>query len=255
MEWGSRMDVELDGRTALVTGAASGIGEACARGLAAAGAKVIVVDRDGDGAERVAAELGGTPVTADLTDPASLHGLDLVADVLVNNAGFQHVAPVEEFPPERFAAMLALMVEAPFRLARAVLPGMYDRGWGRVVNISSVHGLRASPYKSAYVAAKHGLEGLSKVIALEGGPRGVTSNCICPAYVRTPLVENQIADQARIHRISGSEVVERIMLTEPAIKRLLEPSEVADAVLFLCSPAAAFVNGTSLVLDGGWTAR
>ena len=208
-----------------------------------------------DGAERVAGELGGTPVTADLTDPAALDGLELAADVLVNNAGFQHVAPVEEFPPERFAAMLALMVEAPFRLARAVLPGMYERGWGRIVNISSVHGLRASPYKSAYVAAKHGLEGLSKVLALEGGPRGVTSNCICPAYVRTPLVEGQIADQARIHGISESEVIERVMLTEPAIKRLLEPAEVADALLYLCSPAAAFVNGTSLVLDGGWTAR
>jgi 3-hydroxybutyrate dehydrogenase len=249
------MDVELDGRTAIVTGGASGIGEACARRLAEAGAKVTVVDLDRDGAERVAGELGGTPLVADLTDPAALDGLQLTADVLVNNAGFQHVAPVEEFPPERFAAMLALMVEAPFRLARAVLPGMYDRGWGRIVNISSVHGLRASPYKSAYVAAKHGLEGLSKVLALEGGPRGVTSNCICPAYVRTPLVENQIADQARIHGISESEVVERIMLTEPAIKRLLEPAEVADAVLYLCSDAATFVNGTSLILDGGWTAR
>ena len=249
------MGVDLDGRTALVTGGASGIGEACARRLAAAGARVTVVDRDGDGAARVAGELGGVEVAADLTDPATFDGLELAADVLVNNAGFQHVAPVEEFPPERFAAMLALMVEAPFRLARAVLPGMYERGWGRVVNISSVHGLRASPYKSAYVAAKHGLEGLSKVIALEGGPRGVTSNCICPAYVRTPLVEGQIADQARIHGISEAEVVEQVMLTEPAIKRLLEPGEVADAVLFLCSDAAAFVNGTSLVLDGGWTAR
>jgi 3-hydroxybutyrate dehydrogenase len=249
------MDVDLDGRTAIVTGGASGIGEACARALAGAGARVTVVDRDGEGAKRVADELGGTPLTADLTDPASLDGVELAADVLVNNAGFQHVAPVEEFPPEQFAAMLALMVDAPFRLARAVLPGMYERGWGRVVNISSVHGLRASPYKSAYVAAKHGLEGLSKVIALEGGPRGVTSNCVCPAYVRTPLVENQIADQARIHGISESEVVERIMLTEPVIKRLLEPAEVADTVLFLCSDAAAFVNGTSLILDGGWTAR
>jgi 3-hydroxybutyrate dehydrogenase len=249
------VSVDLDGRTALVTGAASGIGAACARRLAAAGAKVTVLDRDHEGAARVAAEVGGTPLVADLAEPSSLDGLDLAADVLVNNAGFQHVAPVEEFPPDRFAAMLALMVETPFRLARAVLPGMYERGWGRVVNISSVHGLRASPYKSAYVAAKHGLEGLSKVIALEGGPRGVTSNCVCPAYVRTPLVENQIADQARIHGISEAEVVEKVMLTEPAIKRLLEPDEVADAVLWLCSPAAAFVNGTSLVLDGGWTAR
>ena len=165
------MDVDLDGRTAIVTGGASGIGEACARAWPG-GARVTVVDRDGEGAERVAGELRGTPVTADLTDPASLDGVELAADVLVNNAGFQHVAPVEEFPPERFAAMLALMVEALFRLARAVLPGMYERGWGRVVNISSVHGLRASPYKSAYVAAKHGLEGLSKVIALEAAPAG-----------------------------------------------------------------------------------
>jgi 3-hydroxybutyrate dehydrogenase len=249
------MDVDLGGRTAIVTGGASGIGEACARRLADAGATVTVLDLDAKGAERVANDLGGTAVAADLTDPAAVDGLDLTADVLVNNAGFQHVAPVEEFPPERFAAMLTLMVETPFRLARAVLPGMYERGWGRIVNISSVHGLRASPYKSAYVAAKHGLEGLSKVLALEGGPRGVTSNCICPAYVRTPLVENQIADQARIHNISESEVIERVMLTEPAIKRLLEPDEVADALLYLCSPAATFVNGTSLVLDGGWTAR
>jgi 3-hydroxybutyrate dehydrogenase len=249
------MSVDLDGRAALVTGGASGIGEACARRLAAAGARVTVLDRDREGARWVAGELGGTSLHADLTDPGSLDGLDLAADVLVNNAGFQHVAPVEEFPPERFAAMVAVMLEAPFRLARAVLPGMYRRGWGRVINVSSVHGLRASPYKSAYVAAKHGLEGLSKVIALEGGPRGVTSNCICPAYVRTPLVEGQIADQARIHGISEAEVVQRVMLTEPAIKRLIEPEEVAEVALFLCSPAASFVNGASLALDGGWTAR
>src|ERR687898_1025873 len=249
------MDVDLSGRTAVVTGGASGIGEACARRLAGAGATVTVLDLDAKGAERVAADLGGTAVAADLTDRAAVDGLDLEAGVLVNNAGFQHVAPVEEFPPERFAAMLALMVEAPFRLARAVLPGMYERGWGRVVNISSVHGLRASPYKSAYVAAKHGLEGLSKVIALEGAEHGVTSNCICPAYVRTPLVEGQIADQAKAHGLPEDEVIEQVMLTEPAIKRLLEPNEVADALLYLCSPAAAFVNGTSLILDGGWTAR
>jgi 3-hydroxybutyrate dehydrogenase len=249
------MDVDLDGRTALVTGAASGIGAACARRLATAGAKVTVLDVDRQGAERVAAEVGGTALVADLAAPRDWDGLDLAADVLVNNAGMQHVAPVEAFPPERFQAMVAVMLEAPFRLARAVLPGMYRRGWGRVVNVSSVHGLRASPYKSAYVAAKHGLEGLSKVLALEGGPRGVTANCVCPAYVRTPLVQGQIADQARLHGVSEAEVVGRVLLTEPAIKRLVEPEEVAEVVLFLCSGAASFVNGASLTLDGGWTAR
>ena len=247
--------VDLSGRRALFTGGASGIGRACARRLAVAGAEVTVLDLDGEGARRVASEIGGRAVQADLADAAALDTLGLDADVVVNNAGLQHVAPLEEFPPERFSYLLRVMLEAPFRVVRACLPGMYARGYGRVVNLSSVHGLRASPYKAAYVAAKHGLEGLSKVVALEGGPRGVTSNCICPAYVRTPLVEGQITDQARIHGISEDEVVEGIMLTEPAIKRLIEPEEVAELVAYPCSAEASFINGASLTMDGGWSAR
>ena len=249
------LQVDLSGKHALVTGGASGIGRACAQRLAGSGAKVTVVDLNGDAAAEVADELGGVAVAADLIDPGSIDDLPADVDILVNNAGIQHVAPVQEFPPEKFHQILALMLEAPFRLARHVLPHMYDRGWGRIVNISSAHGLRASPYKSAYVSAKHGLEGLSKVLALEGGEHGVTSNCICPAYVRTPLVENQIADQAKTHGISQDRVIEEIMLTEPSIKRLIEPEEVGELAVFLCSVPASFMNGSSLVVDGGWTAR
>jgi 3-hydroxybutyrate dehydrogenase len=191
----------------------------------------------------------------DLSDTAALAEFELTVDVLVNNAGIQTVSPIEDFDPARFSLMLRLMLESPFLLIRAALPGMYERGWGRVVNISSVHGLRASAYKSAYVAAKHGLEGLSKVTALEGGPHGVTSNCVNPGYVRTPLVEKQIADQARVHGIPEDQVVEKVMLTESAIKRLLEPGEVADLVSWLCSDAAGMVTGASYTMDGGWSAR
>jgi 3-hydroxybutyrate dehydrogenase len=245
---------ELDGKVALITGAASGIGAACAEALATTGARVLLLDRD-EKVHEAARALGGDALVVDLTDTAAVAGLELAADIVVNCAGIQHVAPVEDFPPEQFHRILMLMVEAPFLILRAVLPGMYAKGWGRIVHISSVHGLRASPYKSAYVAAKHATEGLSKTVALEGGPRGVTSNTVCPAYVRTPLVEGQIADQARTHGISADDVVEKIMLTEPAIKRLIEPAEVAAAVAYLCSDAASFVNGSALVLDGGWSAR
>src|SRR3954471_1782109 len=245
----------LEGRRAMITGGASGIGRACAVRLAEAGAAVVVVDRDKGAAERVAAEVGGTAVTGDLSDLDAVDALDLDVDILVNNAGLQHVARVPEFPVDRFSLLLRLMLEAPFRLVRGALPCMYERGWGRIVNVSSVHGIRASAYKSAYVSAKHGLEGLSKVIALEGAEHGVTSNCVNPAYVRTPLVEGQIADQARAHSLTEDQVVEQVMLAPAALKRLIEPEEVADAVAWLCSPAATSVTGSSLVMDGGWTAH
>jgi 3-hydroxybutyrate dehydrogenase len=250
----------FEGRRALVTGGASGIGAASARALAARGAHVVVADVDADGARSVADEIGGSAwvvdlmATATLTDASLADALDGV-DILVNNAGIQHVAPIEEFEPEQFRRILRLMLESPFLLVRAALPGMYARDFGRIVNISSVHGLRASPYKSAYVAAKHGLEGLSKVMALEGGARGVTSNCVSPGYVRTPLVETQIAAQALAHGIDESEVLSRIMLTESAIKRLIEPEEVASLVVWLAGAESAMVTGASYTMDGGWSAR
>lgn len=191
----------------------------------------------------------------DLTDPAVAAPLAADADIVVNNAGFQVVRPIEEFPPDVFHQMLAVMVEAPFRLVRSALPHMYGQSWGRIVNISSVHGLRASPYKVGYVTAKHALEGLSKVAAVEGGAHGVTSNCVNPGYVRTPLVQKQIADQAAAHGIGEQEVVEKVLLARSATKRLIEPGQVADLVLYLCSASAAFVNGASLAMDGAWTAQ
>ena len=245
----------LSGRHAIVTGGGSGIGEACARALAAAGARVTVADIDLTAAERVAGDIGGTAWQVDLADTAALAELSLDADILVNNAGIQRVSPIEDFDPEFFARMLRIMLEAPFLLIRASLPHMYAQNFGRIINISSVHGLRASPFKSAYVAAKHGLEGLSKVAALEGAAHGVTSNCVNPGYVRTPLVEKQIADQARVHGIPEAEVVEKVMLTESAIKRLLEPSEVADLAVWLCGDTAGMVTGTSHTMDGGGSAR
>ncbi len=246
---------DLEGRRALVTGGASGIGAACVEAFAAAGARVIVADLNGDAAEALAKKVDGEAWQVDLSDTKALADLTLDVDILVNNAGVQHVSPIEEFDPERFSFILRLMLESPFLLIRAALPKMYERGHGRIINLSSAHGLRASAFKSAYVAAKHGLEGLSKVTALEGGPHGVTSNCINPSYVRTPLVEKQIADQARAHGIPESEVVEKVMLAEIAIRRLVEPEEVADLALWLAGDTAGMVTGASYTMDGGWTAR
>lgn len=250
-----RTSADLSGKRALVTGGASGIGAAIVRRLADRGAHVVVCDRDPEGAERLAGEIAGDAWVVDLADTAALADLRLEADILVNNAGIQHVAPVEEFPPDRFALILRIMLESPFLLSRACLPHMYQQRWGRIVHISSAHGLRASPFKAAYVSAKHGLEGLSKVLALEGAEHGVTSNCVNPGYVRTPLVEKQVADQARVHSLSEDQVVTQVMLTQSAIKRLIEPDEVAAAVGYLCSDEAAFMTGSNIVIDGGWSAH
>ncbi len=250
----------LQGRRALVTGGASGIGAATVRALAARGAHVVVADRDKEGAAALAAEVGGSSWAVDLLDPAHLSDENLAlrladVDILVNNAGIQTIGPIQDFAPEDFRRIITLMLEVPFLLIRAALPHMYERGFGRVINVTSVHGIRASPFKSAYVSAKHGLEGLSKVTALEGGAHGVTSNCVSPGYVRTPLVEKQIKDQALVHGIPESEVLERIMLTESAIKRLVEPHEVGSLVAWLASNDAAMVTGSSYTMDGGWSAR
>lgn len=253
------VSLDLTGRTALVTGAASGIGRACALRLAAAGAEVRAVDLDTAGLETLDAGHGTLrPYALDLTTPDGLDAAEEAAagtDILVNGAGIQRVSPLEKFPPDMFRTMLTLMLEAPFRLTRGALPQMYEAGWGRIVHISSAHGARASAYKSAYVSAKHGLEGLSKVTALEGAEHGVTSNCVSPGYVRTPLVERQIADQAAAHGITPERVTSEILLAESALKRLLEPEEVAEAVAYLCSPHASFITGATLPLDGAWTAH
>ncbi|KZF03821.1 MULTISPECIES: 3-hydroxybutyrate dehydrogenase [unclassified Rhodococcus (in: high G+C Gram-positive bacteria)] len=246
---------DLNGRSALVTGGASGIGAACARELAGRGARVTVADVNDVAAKELASEIGGDVWSVDLLDTTALDDLRLDVDILVNNAGIQTVAPIVDFDPGAFRRIQTLMVEAPFLLVRAALPHMYSRGFGRVVNLSSVHGLRASEFKVAYVTAKHALEGLSKVTALEGAAHGVTSNCVNPGYVRTPLVETQIADQAKAHGIPENEVLEKVLLTEAAIKRLVEPAEVASLVGWLTSENAGMVTGASYTMDGGWSAR
>jgi len=252
----------LTRRRAIVTGAASGIGRAIAEDLAAQGARVLVTDINADDGERVASSIKGLFERADMSSRRECDAVVARAvrewqgvDILVNNAGLQHVAPVEEFPVDRWEHIVKTMLFGAFYLTRAALPHMYANGWGRIVNIASVHGLVASPYKSAYVSAKHGLLGFTKTIALEAAEKGVTVNAVCPSYVRTPLVEKQIADQAKVHGIPEEEVIRDIMLAPAAIKRLLEPSEVAAYVRFLCSDDASAITGAVQVMDAGWTAR
>ena len=252
----------LTGRRAIVTGAASGIGKAIAEDLAAQGARVLVTDINSTDGEQVAASIGGLFVRADMSIRAECDAVVARAvrewqgvDILVNNAGLQHVAPVEDFPVDRWEHIVKTMLFGAFYLTRAALPHMYAAGWGRIVNIASVHGLVASPYKSAYVSAKHGLLGFTKTVALEAAEKGVTVNAVCPSYVRTPLVEKQIADQAKVHGIPEESVIRDIMLAPAALKRLLEPSEVAAYVRFLCSDDASAITGAVQVIDAGWTAR
>ena len=249
-------------KVALITGGASGIGLACAERLAADGMRVVIADVNEKAGTEHAKRLAGTFISSDLTKKSGCkqlveetlrkHG---TVHVLVNNAGFQHVSPIEDFPEEQWERMISLMLTAPFLLTRYCWPAMKKQKWGRIVNMASIHALIASPYKVAYIAAKHGLVGLTRTAALEGGEHGITANAICPAYVRTPLVDNQIADQAKANNMSPAEVIEKIMLAPAAVKRLIEPAEVAGFVAYLCSDAAGVITGSALTMDLGWTAR
>jgi 3-hydroxybutyrate dehydrogenase len=246
-----------------VTGGASGIGRAIAERLAADGAAVVIGDIDVERGRQVAEPHPGISfVATDTTSPGDRSALlaNVEAehgriDILVNNAGVQHVAPIHEFAPERWEYLVQVHLVAPAMLIREVLPGMYARGWGRIVNIASINSLIAHPNKSAYVAAKHGLLGLTRAVALEAGPHGVTVNAVCPAFVRTPLVERQIEDLARTEGIPVEDVVSRVMTDPTAIRRLIEPAEVAAMVAYLCSDDAGAVTGSAQLIDGGWTAR
>lgn len=256
-----RPDGDLNNKVVLVTGAGSGIGRALAQAFAGAGALVLVNDIDDSGRE-VAGQIGGVFLKADLAlndDVRRLAGEALAVrggvDILINNAGFQHVAPVEEFPEDVWIRMIQVMLTAPFQLCKHLIPSMRRKGWGRIINIASIHGLVASPYKGAYVTAKHGLIGLTRTVALEVADAGITANAICPAYVRTPLVERQLKAQAAAHGLPEEEVLSRIMLEPAAIKRLIEPEEVAELALFLASRKTGSITGSAYLMDLGWTAR
>jgi 3-hydroxybutyrate dehydrogenase len=245
----------LQGKSVLITGAGSGIGRACAIAFAESGARVIAVDLDLKLLKDLKSSYSLEIIEADLTKPEKFFPDNLEIDILINNAGIQHVSPLEEFSMEKADAMLSLMLRTPFYLIQKSLPSMYSRNWGRIIGISSIHGHIASPFKSAYVMAKHGMEGLHKTVALEAGAHGVTANTIAPAYVRTNLLEKQIDDQAHVNKLTADQVINEIMLAPAAIKRLIEPEEIANMALYLCGPYSNSISGTSIVIDNGWTAR
>jgi 3-hydroxybutyrate dehydrogenase len=255
--------MSLAGKVALVTGSTSGIGFAIARALAGVGAKVMLNGFGDPGEiEKLKSELDAGHDDADLGDPAAIermlmHCADELGapDILVNNAGIQHVAPVDQFPPEKWDAILAINLSAVFHTTRLALPAMREKGWGRVINTASAHSLVASPNKSAYVAAKHGVAGFTKTVALEAAKDGITVNCISPGYVWTPLVENQIPDTMKARGLSREQVMNDVLLAAQPTKRFVTPEEVAGLALYLCSDGAASITGANLSMDGGWTAQ
>ncbi len=263
------MSTDLKGRTAIVTGSTSGIGQGMARALAAAGANVVLNglgDADAIEADRAAmANETGAEVRfhgADMTRPEQIAELVRYAeaefgavDIVVNNAGVQTVSPIEDFPIERWDLIIAINLTSAFHTTRLTFKGMKERGWGRIINLASAHALVASPYKAAYVAAKHGIVGLTKTVALEGGEFGVTCNAICPGYVKTPLVEMQIPDTAKARGITEEEVVRDVLLAPHATKQFVTIEQVGALAVFLCSDAAAQITGTALPIDGGWSAH
>ena len=259
----------IQGKIAIVTGSTSGIGLGIARRLAKEGAGV-VLNGFGDATviEKLRAGLAeefGVPVTysaADMSRPEDITSMVHKAesdhgaiDILVNNAGIQHVSPVDEFPMARWEQILAINLSSNFYAIRAALPGMKQRQWGRIVNVASAHGLVASPFKSAYVAAKHGVLGLTKTVALEVAETPITCNAVCPGYVKTPLVQGQILDQAKVHNMTEDQVVRDVILASQPNKRFVEVGAIGDIVAFLCSPSADAITGIALPVDGGWTAR